>query len=139
MWTEGWRRAEIPAANGHGNARSVALVQSVLACGGQFHGRRFLSEAGCRAVFDEQSNGPDLVLSLPIRFGLGYGLPTEGMPVGPNAHTCYWGGYGGSVIVVDLDRRATIAYMMNRMESGIVGDPRGFSIIAAAHESIGAV
>ena len=137
VWTEGWRRAEIPAANGHGNARSVALVQSVLACGGHLNGRRFLSEAGCRAVFDEQSNGPDLVLTLPIRFGMGYGLPSEGMPIGPNAQTCYWGGYGGSVIVVDLDRRATIAYMMNRMESGIVGDARGFSIIAAAHEAIG--
>ena len=28
-----WRRAQIPAANGLGNARSVALVQSVMACG----------------------------------------------------------------------------------------------------------
>ena len=29
-----WRRAQIPAASGFGNARSVALVQSVMACGG---------------------------------------------------------------------------------------------------------
>ena len=38
-WTEPWRRAEIPAANGHGNARSVALVQSVIANGGEGAGR----------------------------------------------------------------------------------------------------
>src|SRR3954447_5672718 len=49
-WEEGWRRAEIPAAGGHGNARSVAAVQSVLACGGESGGVRLLSEAGCRAV-----------------------------------------------------------------------------------------
>ena len=54
-WTEPWRRAEIPAANGHGNARSVADVQSVLACGGEVGGRRFLSEQGCEAVFEEQA------------------------------------------------------------------------------------
>jgi len=32
--TAEWRRAEIPAANGHGNARSVARVMSALDCGG---------------------------------------------------------------------------------------------------------
>jgi hypothetical protein len=42
-----WRRAEIPAASGFGNARSVALVQSVMACGGTVHGVRLLSQAGC--------------------------------------------------------------------------------------------
>lgn len=45
-----WRRAEIPAAGGHGNARSVAQVQSVLACGGNVGGVRIMSEAGCAAV-----------------------------------------------------------------------------------------
>lgn len=34
-----WRRAQIPAASGLGNARSVALVQSVMACGGSVRGR----------------------------------------------------------------------------------------------------
>ncbi|MFI5039845.1 MAG: serine hydrolase domain-containing protein, partial [Solirubrobacterales bacterium] len=42
---EWWRRAEIPAANGQGNARSVATVQSVVACGGEARGTRLLSEA----------------------------------------------------------------------------------------------
>ena len=51
-----WRRAEIPAANGHGNARSVALVQSIIAGGGEARGVRLLSEKGCDAIFDEQSN-----------------------------------------------------------------------------------
>ena len=41
--TPGWRRAEIGAANGHGNARSVARIQSVVACGGAVDGVRLLS------------------------------------------------------------------------------------------------
>ena len=56
-----WRRAEIPAANGHGNARSVALVQSVVAGKGEARGVRLLSEAGCDRIFDEQIHGTDLV------------------------------------------------------------------------------
>ena len=45
-WTVAWRGAEIPAANGHGNASSVAVAQSVLACGGEVRGKRFLSPEG---------------------------------------------------------------------------------------------
>ena len=133
-WTVPWRRAEIPAAGGHGNARSVAAVHSVLACGGEARGVRLLSSAGCEAIFEEQSNGPDLVLGQPIRFGMGFGLSGELMPVGP--HTCYWGGWGGSVIVIDLDARLSVAYVMNRMESGLVGDLRGGAIVMAAALSV---
>ena len=125
-----WRAAEIPAANGHGNARSVAAVQSVLANGGEARGVRLLSEAGCNRLFEEQSNGDDLVLGIPVRFGLGYGLSSQAMPLGPR--TAFWGGYGGSVIVIDLDLRIAIAYVMNRMEAGLVGDTRGMGIVQAA-------
>jgi CubicO group peptidase (beta-lactamase class C family) len=126
----GWRAAEIPAANGHGNARSVAAVQSVLAGGGEARGVRLLSEAGCNRVFEEQANGDDLVLGVPIRFGMGYGLGSELMPLGPR--TCFWGGWGGSIIVVDLDLQLTVSYVMNRMESGLVGDTRGLGVVQAA-------
>jgi CubicO group peptidase (beta-lactamase class C family) len=125
-----WRRAEIPAANGHGNARSVAMIQSVVAGGGEARGVRLLSSKGCEAIFEEQSNGVDLVLGTPIRFGMGYGLGNEMMPIGPRA--CYWGGYGGSLIVVDLDAELTICYVMNRMEGGLQGDLRGANLALAA-------
>ena len=49
------------------------------------------------------------------------------MPIGPRA--CYWGGYGGSLIVVDQDKDVAVAYVMNRMESGVVGDERGATIL----------
>jgi CubicO group peptidase (beta-lactamase class C family) len=125
-----WRRAEIPAANGHGNAMSVALVQSVIAGSGEARGVRLLSEKGCEPIFDEQARGTDLVLGLPNRFGMGYGLGHELMPIGPRA--CYWGGYGGSLIVMDLEARLTVCYVMNRMDSGLQGDLRGATIMLAA-------
>lgn len=134
-WSVPWRRAEIPAAGGHGNARSVAAVHSVVACGGEARGVRLLSLAGCEAIFEEQSNGQDLVLGVPLRFGMGFGLSGELMPGGP--HTCYWGGWGGSLIVVDLDSRLSVAYVMNKMESGLVGDLRGASLVLAAATAIG--
>ena len=125
-----WRAAEIPAANGHGNARSVAMVQSVIAGRGEARGVRLLSEAGCDRVFDEQISGTDLILGFDLRFGMGYGLSSSLMPIGPRA--CYWGGYGGSLIVMDQDAELTICYAMNRMGDAIMGDLRGFGIVAAA-------
>ena len=133
-YTIPWRRAEIPAANGHGNARSVAAVQSVLACGGEVNGVRLLSEKGCEVVFQEQSNGTDLVLATPLRFGMGYGLSGELMPIPERA--CYWGGWGGSVVIMDLDTKLCVTYMMNRMESGLVGDLRGAGIALAAFAAV---
>ncbi|MBI5947075.1 MAG: beta-lactamase family protein [Chloroflexi bacterium] len=138
-WTEAWRRAEIGAANGHGNARSVARIQSVVACGGEVDGVRLLSPKTCELVLQEQANGVDLVLGIPARFGIGYGLPqAEMVPYIPDGRVCFWGGWGGSMIVIDQDKRMTVAYMMNRMEAGLVGDSRGAGLIEAAYAAIGA-
>jgi CubicO group peptidase (beta-lactamase class C family) len=135
-WEEAWRRAEIPAAGGHGNARSVARAQSVLACSGELDGIRLLSPAGCAAVLEEQSNGPDLVLAVPLRFGLGYGLMTPEIPLSPNDRSYFWGGWGGSVVIVDLDARLCISYVMNRMGEGTIGDTRGIGIVFAAYGAL---
>ena len=131
-WTSEWRQADIGAANGHGNARSVARAQSVITNGGGVDGIRLLSPKTIDLIFDEQANGLDLVLGIPTRFGIGYGLPSEMMPVPPDSRLCFWGGWGGSMVINDLDHRMTITYMMNRMEAGLVGDTRGFELIMAA-------
>jgi CubicO group peptidase (beta-lactamase class C family) len=137
-WTPEWRTADIGAANGHGNARSVARAQAVLACEGELDGVRLLSKDTCNIVFREQSNGTDLVLGFPLRFGIGYGLAGESTPFLPgNSRVCYWGGWGGSLIIVDLDRHMTVSYMMNRMGEGLLGDMRGFDLIVAAYDAVG--
>jgi CubicO group peptidase (beta-lactamase class C family) len=139
-WTQhdGWRSAEIPAANGHGNARSVALVQSALATGGTVNGVRLLSEAGCRRVLEQQSSGVDLVLGLPMTFGLGYGLSWDGLPFDAAPGSFFWGGWGGSLVVIDPAARMTFAYAMNRMGQGTVGDERSAAMLAAAYDALGA-
>jgi CubicO group peptidase (beta-lactamase class C family) len=124
-----WRRAEIPAANGHGNARSVAAIQSIVAGRGEARGIRLLSTEGCEPIFDQQADGRDLVLGMPFRFGMGYGLSSEMMPIG--ARACFWGGFGGSLILMDQDTQLTVCYVMNRMEGGLLGDARGANIVLA--------
>jgi len=128
--TRAWRGAEIPAAGGTGNARSVALVHTILANGGEARGKRFMSEAGVRKALDLQVEGQDLVLGVPARFGLGFGLGGGAVPM-PSPNAMYWGGYGGSVIIIDMDTRMTYAYAMNKMAGTTVGDMRAFSLLGA--------
>jgi CubicO group peptidase (beta-lactamase class C family) len=135
-WTSEWRQADIGAANGHGNARSVARIQSAITNDGVVDGIRLLSPETIELIFREQASGMDLVLGVESRFGIGYGLPTELLPVPADARVCYWGGWGGSLVINDLDHRMTIAYMMNRMESGLVGDTRGFDLVMAARAAV---
>src|SRR6516165_5607875 len=49
--TERWRRADIGAVNGHGNARSVARIHSALTCGGEVEGVRLLSPRTINRIF----------------------------------------------------------------------------------------
>jgi CubicO group peptidase (beta-lactamase class C family) len=137
-WTNAWRAAEVPAANGHGNARSVARIQAVIACGGTLDGHRLLSPETIDLIFREQANGIDLVLGIPLRFGIGYGLLSpETFPDFPHTGTCFWAGWGGSVILIDTVNRMTIAYVMNRMAEDMVGTGRGEALARAAYRAIG--
>lgn len=133
--TRAWRGAELPAANGHGNARSVALVQSLVANGGEVGGKRILSEAGVRRILESQIKGTDQVLAIPVHYGLGYGLPGGMMPF-PNPNSAFWGGYGGSLVIADMDARLCMAYVMNRMAPTTTGDLRAASIAAACWQVV---
>lgn len=132
-----WRRAEIPAAGGIGNARSVARVHSALACGGEVDGVRLLSEAGVERALEEQSQGMDKVMGVPIRFGMGFGLIDPAFPLSPNPRSFFWGGWGGSLSIIDLDARLSVAYVMNRMDADLIGDVRGGTIVMAAYKALG--
>jgi CubicO group peptidase (beta-lactamase class C family) len=136
--TEAWRRAEIGAANGHGNARSVARIQSIVANDGVADGVKFLSPSTIDMIFDVQADGTDLVLGAPLKFGIGYGLPQhETLPYVPtDGRLCLWGGWGGSIILVDVGRRMTLAYMMNQMAPGIIGGPTAAELITAVYSAV---
>lgn len=136
--TKEWRRAEIPAAGGIGNARSLAEIHTITANGGTAKGERFISPDGLAKIFDEQASGLDrVILGADLRLGMGFGLPGPLLPL-PNPRTCYWGGWGGSLILIDMDAKMTVSYVMNRMESGITGDLRGAGVLLAAYAALGA-
>jgi len=126
-----WRRAEIPAAGGHGNARSVALCHTPTACGGSANGVSLLSEEGVARIFDVQYEGADLVLPVELKLGMGFGLPSPMLPV-PNPRTCFWGGWGGSLAIIDVDAQMSFSYVMNKMGEGTTGDMRGAGLLMAA-------
>jgi CubicO group peptidase (beta-lactamase class C family) len=130
--TRAWRSAEIPAAGGTGNARSVARVHAALACGGTLDGVTLLSPEGVDRIFVEQCHTTDLVLGAKMRLGTGFGLMNDLIPLSPNPRSCFWGGWGGSICVVDVDARVSIAYVMNRMAGELVGDTRGAMLVLAA-------
>jgi CubicO group peptidase (beta-lactamase class C family) len=124
----GWRRAQIPAASGFGNARSVALVQSVMACAGTVGGVRLLSPAGVEAAWAEQFRGEDRLLGRSVRWGLGYGL---------FGSTYGWGGWGGSLVMVEPGSRMAVAYVTNQMrEPGPASDGRGLEILMSAYDGL---
>ena len=135
--TRAWRAAEIPAAGGHGNARSIAEIHVILANGGVARGRRILSEAGCRKALEPQIEGQDLILGVPARFGMGFGLPGPQMPL-PHPNTIFWGGYGGSLVIIDMDARTTFAYAMNKMAPTTAGDMRAFGLATAMWRALAA-
>ena len=126
--TRAFRGAEIPAIGGIGNARAIAEIHAILANGGTAGGRRFLSEAGCRKALERQVEGVDLILGVPISFGLGFAVNSGFMP---NPDTLYWGGYGGSLAIIDMEARTTIAYAMNKMSGTTTGDLRAFGLAMA--------
>ena len=114
---------------GYGNARSAGAVRSVLACGGTARGVRLLSRAGCERAREEQYRGHDQILGTSMRYGLGYGI---------FGSYCGWGGWGGSLVMVDLDARLAVAYVMNQMlDHGTLSDDRGLEIVFAAYEGLG--
>ena len=134
--SDAWRAADIGAANGHTNARGIARVQSVVSNGGEVDGVRLLSGETIRRIFREYSNGPDLVLGTHLRFGLGYCLESADIPYVPSQGVAFWGGWGGSLVVNDVNHKSTIAYVMNKMNPGTLGNPSSKAIVEAAYAAL---
>lgn len=130
-----WRKAEIGAVNGHCNARGLVRTLAPVSLGGG----GLLSPKTVDLIFKEQSNGVDLVLGQKIRFGIGYALTGRDTLTGwlPEGRTCTWGGWGGSIVIMDLDRKVTIAYVMNKLENAVFGNDRTKDYVKAIYKALG--
>jgi CubicO group peptidase (beta-lactamase class C family) len=132
-----WRAAEIPAANGHGTAAALARLYTALALGGELDGVRVLSSETIEAARTQHSLGLDAILPLESRFGLGFQMPTEGEPTGPNPKVFGHAGAGGSYGQADPENRIGFGYSMNLMHTGLwMVDPRPRALLRAVHEAL---
>lgn len=136
--TAAWRRADIGGANGHGNARSLVGALSPISLGGKANGVQLLTPDTIDLIFQEQSNGVDHILGVPLRMGIGFGLPEPTtFPMIPDGRVCFWGGWGGSAIIMNPDRGATFAYVMNKMGPGTTGTKRTQRYTSLFYEALG--
>ena len=133
-----WRAAELPAANGHGNARALARIYAAMARGGELDGVRLLSSEGVAAAAAHTVSADDLVLGFPVKRALGFiiSLPGGRYEWGPNRNTYGHSGAGGSIGLADPDAEIGFGYVMNQMSAGLGADPRWASMIDAVYASL---
>jgi CubicO group peptidase (beta-lactamase class C family) len=131
------RAAEIPAANGVTNARSLARFYAALTGvveGGP--GEPLLTTEQVAKASELQTSGPDKCLYMETTFGLGFFLASLFAPYGGRrsfGHT----GAGGSVGFSDPENGIGFGYVMNKMMQSLNGDPRSSALIRATYEAIG--
>lgn len=130
-----WMHADLGGSNGIGNARSVARILSAIALGGQVDGIQLLSPDTISLIFQEQAKGIDLVAGTKLRIGLGFGLSGKDTIADwlPDNKVCFWGGWGGSVGIVDIDKRMAISYVMNKMDDVGFGGNRSRRLVGAVY------
>lgn len=129
-----WRRMAQPAANGHGNARSLAGFYSGLLQG------RLLDAAVLDEMRREHSAGEDLTLLSQTRFGLGCWLDQPEVAnatfaMGPRAfgHP----GAGGSIGFADPDRDLAFGFATNTLGPYVLMDPRAQALARSVTHCIG--
>ena len=131
-----WRSAQVPAANGHGNARSVAQIQGLLTNRGEISGRKILSDKVISEAFKPIITSRDAVLGVPMTFASGFAVANLNHPTLGGRNARFWGGFGGSRIVHELDHQMTFAYVMNKLNpSAFFGDLRGDDLLKSALQS----
>ena len=134
VWNESrlWA-AQIPAANGITNSRSLARMYA--ACVGEVDGVRLLSDETVAAAIEPRTEGADSVLMFPIPFGLGFMRHSDFSPFAGERSFGHYGA-GGSVGFADPDRAMSFGYVMNQMQFGLAGDPRTAALIAAVDAAV---
>ena len=128
--TQSWRSAVVPATNGHGTARGIALLYAALMAPPGLLSADLLAEAAA-----PQSTGFCPILGEEVTFGLGFAPTTSRRPFGPNPNSFGHFGTGGAVGFADPEAGIAFGYVMNdvipRWQS-----TRNRALIAALYESL---
>lgn len=132
-----WRQAEIAAANGQGNARSVATLYAAAALGGELNGTKIVSQAALKALCEPlvSAEQADLVLGYGLNRGSGFILNTNAQ-YGPNPAAFGHSGAGGSIGFADPTAGVAVGYAMNQMQPGAVETTRAARLISALYDCL---
>jgi CubicO group peptidase (beta-lactamase class C family) len=131
-----WRRMEIPSANGHATAESLARLMGALANDGWLEGEDILSPALIAEAARERIRGQDLVLPFVMSWGAGFMRNEIEHPWGPGNATFGHSGWGGSCAFADPERKLGGAYVMNKQSTQLLGDDRPRRLIEAAYRGL---
>ncbi|MFD3332364.1 serine hydrolase domain-containing protein [Streptomyces sp. NPDC058700] len=124
-----YRAAELPGSAGVATARALAAFYAATLCPVDGHDRLFTPDTLTLAR-TEESAGPDKVLLVGTRFGLGHMLHGPASPLlGPSSfgHP----GRGGSLGFADPDSGIAFGYVTNGMRRTVTADPRAQSLVRA--------
>ena len=130
-----WREAELAGSNCQATARGLAMLMEGFV-DGQVAGRTVLSEPTRAAATRSRIRGQDAVLPFVIDFAAGVMRNDPNYYYGPNAGTLGHSGWGGSAVFADPETGLHGAYVMNRQQHFLMGDPRANAVITAAFESL---
>jgi CubicO group peptidase (beta-lactamase class C family) len=128
----GWRMAQIPAVNGHGTALALATIFGSLVDGSE----RLICGSTVDVARTGQGRCTDLVLGIPLEFGLGFVLSGPEHHFGPNPAAFGHDGFGGSAVWADPGTGVAGAYVMNRMGKGLLDDGRKMALVEGIYRSL---
>ncbi|RZU29249.1 CubicO group peptidase (beta-lactamase class C family) [Streptomyces sp. BK022] len=130
-----YRSAALPASNGIATADGLARVYASL-IGEVDGGTRLFTPKTAELARAETSAGPDRVLVVGTRFGLGFMLHGPASPLlSPTAfgHP----GRGGALAFADPASGVSFGYVTNGFQGGVTADPRAQALVRAVRSSLG--
>ena len=136
-----FRKSENGASGGFSNARAMASIGSIVSLNGTVDGKQFLSSKTIDKMSKEQIRAIDEnIMFVNAHWAFGLSLPAADgvLPCVPDEDgISFWGGYGGSAVVMDRRRRMTVSYMMNKMEFRVVGNSRFDAYLPEIYSAFG--
>ncbi|CAL9545933.1 hypothetical protein SUDANB145_04320 [Streptomyces sp. enrichment culture] len=130
-----YRAAALPATNGIATADALARFYAALT--GEVDGVRLFDARTLAAARAQESAGPDRVLVVGTRFGLGYMLHGSASPFlapGSFGHP----GRGGALGFADPESGIAFSYVTNGFRKTVTADPRAQALVRAVRTALDA-
>ncbi|MFE9597561.1 serine hydrolase domain-containing protein [Streptomyces hokutonensis] len=129
-----YRAAVLPASNGIATADGLARFYASL-IGELDGGVRLFTPETAELARTERSSGPDRVLVINTRFGLGYMLHGGASPLLSDSSFGH-PGRGGALGFADPDSGIALGYVTNSFRKSVTADPRAQALVRAVRTAL---